>query len=354
MNPRMKKMSIALGIVFGGIIGFNLFKAFMIKRFFASYEPPAVTVASAKAESVNWQPMIHAVGNFVSQNGIEVSSQASGNVAGIHFESGQYIQKGEPLILIDDSVDQALLKFNQAELALKDLNYKRQADLLKRGATSSSNVDEAKANLQQAQAKVEEIQAQIDHKHITAPFSGQLGIRKVSIGEYISPGQTAIVSLQSLDPLYLEFYLPEQEHKKLHADQRIRFEVDSFPNLIFEGRINAVNSKIDLTTHNVQVQATLANCPLDALQRPKDSKLIESKPQKGGNKLIVTCNSEANRHNKVSQYAFIPGMFSSIDIAQPSKPDTIVVPSTAISYSLYGNSVFLIEPDKSGKKDEKR
>jgi membrane fusion protein, multidrug efflux system len=350
MQRRMKIMGIALGVVFGGIIAFNLFKAFMMNRFFAHYEPPAVTVSSAIAEEVNWQPTIDTIGNFVAINGVEVNSEASGKVMQIHFDSGQYVEKNEPLITIDDAVDQAMLKFNQSELTLKELNYKRQTDLLKKGATSGSSVDEAKANLQQAQAKVEQIQAQINHKHIGAPFSGRLGIRQVNLGQYISPGQTSIVSLQSLDPLYIEFYLPEQLYKKIQQNQTIVFSLDEYPSIVFEGTISAVNSKVDLTTHNVLIQAILPNCPAQALKDPKKSTLIKTHKQQRGSKLIVTCNSDENLRSKVRDFAFIPGMFSSIEIAQPMEANTVIVPTTAVSFSLYGNAIYLIEKNKDGKK----
>lgn len=352
MNKRLTIMGITLLVVFGGIIAFNLFKAFMIKQFFASYEPPAVTVSSAVAQSVDWKPTIDAVGNFVAINGVDVNSEASGNVVKIHFESGQYVEKDEPLITIDDSIDQALLKFNQSELTLKELSYKRQADLFKRGATPSSSVDEAKANLQQAQAKVEQIQAQIQQKHIGAPFSGRLGIRQVNLGQYVTPGQTSIVSLQSLDPLYLEFYLPEQYYKRVHVNQPITFSVEEFPNILFEGTISAINSKVDLTTHNVQVQAILPNCPADAIKDPTKSPLIKTRKQIRGDKLNVSCNSELNQKNKIKSFVFIPGMFSSIEVDQPAEPNTVIVPSTAISYSLYGNAVYIIEKNKEGKKNK--
>lgn len=352
MKKRMTIMGIALGVVFGGLIAFNLVKAFMIKRFFASYEPPAVSVSSAVAQAVDWQPTISAIGNFVATNGVDVNSEASGNVVEILFDSGQYIEKNAPLITIDDSVDQAMLKFNQSELTLKELNYKRQTDLLKKGATPGSSVDEAKANLQQAQAKVEQIKAQINHKHIGAPFSGRLGIRQVNIGQYIDPGHTSIVSLQSLDPLYLEFYLPEQLHKKIQPNQTILFSIEEFPHTLFEGTVSAVNSKIDLTTHNVLVQATLPNCPTDALTDPLKSPLVKTKKEKRGNNLIVTCNSETNNKNKVRNFSFIPGMFASIEIEQPAHPNTIIVPTTAVSFSLYGNAVYLIEKNKEGKKSK--
>lgn len=277
MKKRMIIMISALGVVFGGIIGFNLFKGFMIKRFFASYEPPPVSVSSVIAVRKNWQPHLSAVGNFVAMNGVDINAETSGKVVKIHFESGQYLEKENPLIDIDDQVDEATLKFNQAELALRQLNFKRQSDLFKRGATSSSVVDEATASLQQAQANVERTQAEIRKKHIVAPFSGQLGIRQVNLGQYITPGQTTIVTLQSLDPLYLEFYLPEHLLKRLHINQGIRFSVEGFPNLLFEGKITAINAKVDTNTHNILVQATLPNCPADVQSKLDHSNLVTVK-----------------------------------------------------------------------------
>lgn len=352
MKKRLTIMVIALVVVFGGIIAFNILKAFMIKRFFASYQPPAVAVASAVAQEVNWVPTLNAVGNFVAINGVDVGSQASGNVTKIDFESGQFVEKGAPLVTLDDSVDQAVLKFNQSDLTLKTLSHKRQSDLYKRGATPISSVDEAKATLDQAQAKVDQTLAQINQKHITAPFSGRLGIRQVNLGQFVNPGQTTIVSLQSLDPLYLEFYLPEQLYKKVHPDQTITFSLEEFPNLLFEAKVSAINSRVDLTTHNVLVQGTLANCPANAIKDPTNSPLVKTRQEPNGSKLIVSCDTAINAKNKVQKYAFVPGMFAAVEIDQPPKPHTVIVPSTAISYSLYGNSVYIIEKDKEGKKNK--
>lgn len=352
MTKRVKIMIIALAIVFGGLIGFNLFKSFMIKRYFANYSPPAVSVSSVKVSEKRWKPQLPAVGNFVAMNGVEVNSQTSGNVVKIHFESGQYIEANAPLIDIDDQVDQANLKFNQADLALKQLNYQRQQDLFKRGATSSSTVDEATANLQQAQANVERMQAEINKKHIVTPFAGQLGIRQVNLGQYITPGQTSIVTLQSLDPLYLEFYLPEQQRKNLYLNQPIQFSVEAFPNVVFGGKITALNSKVDTDTHNIKVQATLPNCPAE-IKDPKNSKLIQIKKQTDGQKDLVICDTALNAANHVTHFTFIPGMFASISVERPTELLSVMVPSTAISYSLYGDSVFLIEKDKNKDSDGK-
>lgn len=349
MKKRMTIMLIALFIVFGGLIGFNMFKAYMIKRYFATYEPAAVTVSSVEAKTINWHPEIDAVGNFLAINGVDVNAEVSGNVVKIHFNSGEYVKKGEPLIDIDDSVEQATLKFNRAELTLKEISFKRQSDLYKRGATPSSSVDEARANLEQAQANVEKTQAEINQKHIKAPFTGRLGIRQVNLGQFINPGQTMIVSLQSMDPLYLEFYLPEQLFKKIHIKQPISFAVDGFSGMQFKGKITAINSKVDPNTHNILVQATVPNCPASAFNAIEQSSLIKIETEENSRLKTVVCNSELNDKNNVDQFIFLPGMFASIDVSQPPVPNTVVLPSTAISYSLYGNSVFVIE---KGKKDK--
>lgn len=352
MKKRMIVMIIALSVVFGGIMSFNLFKAHMMKRFFAHYEPPAVTVSSVTAVERSWEPAIAAVGNFVAMNGVDVNSEASGNVVAIHFDSGQFVAKDKPLIDIDDTVDQATLKFNQSELTLQQINFKRQEDLFKRGATPISSLDAAKAKLVQAQADVEKTEAIIRQKHIAAPFSGQLGIRQVNLGQYITPGQTSIVTLQSMDPLFLEFYLPENLLKRLHLNQKITLSVEQSPGLLFEGKITAINSKVDINTHNILVQATVPNCPVKALTNPLHSSLITAKKQKYDNKLLITCDSNLNISNKVVEFNFIPGMFAAIEVEQPKIPNVVVLPTTAISYSLYGNSVYVIKKDEESTKDQ--
>jgi len=346
MTKRMKKMLIALSVIFGGIILFNLFKSFMMHRFFANFTPPAITVSSVTARKINWEPHINAVGNFVAVNGVDVNSQASGNVVAIHFDSGQYVEANKPLIDIDDSVDEATLKSNQSDLALQELNHNRQTDLFKKGATSKASVDEAQAKLLQAKALVEKTTALIRQKHITAPFSGQLGIRLVDLGQYITPGQTAIAALESMDPIYLNFYLPEQLFRHLHIGQNILFSVEQNKNLLFKGKISAINSKVDEKTHNIKVQATLANCPAKAIAPPYNSPLIKTKKEANGDKIIISCDSKLNEKEKIHKFNFIPGMFAAIEVEEPPIPNVIVLPTTAISYSLYGNSVYLIEKDK--------
>ena len=354
MKKRMTLMVIGLAVVFGGIFAFNLIKSILMGRFFAHYQPPAITVSSVKAVARDWKPRIEAVGNFVAINGVEVNAQVSGTVVAIHVDSGQYLEKGSPLLDIDSRVDEATLKFNQAELSLQEVNYKRQVDLLKRNATATSSVDEARAKLLQAQATLEKTQTLLDQKHIKTPFSGQLGILQINLGQYITPGQTDIVTLQSLDPMFLDFYLPEQRLEDVHLNQAITFSVEQNPSLRFQGTITAINSKIDPNTHTLHVQATLPNCPTDVLQDPLHAKSLTVKKLPYQNTLLITCNSELNTQHHVKRFNFMPGMFASIEMDEPTKQKTIVLPSTAISYTLYGNSVFVIEKDKGGKQTVKR
>jgi len=352
-NKRMSILILALILVFGGILVYHLFAGYMMKRYFARFASPAVTVSSVTAKQRDWKPHFSAVGNFVAIKGVNVNSQAAGDVVAIHFESGQYVEKDTPLIDLDDSVDQATLKFNQAELALQHINHTRQTDLLKRAATSSSTVDAAKAKLLQAEAEVEKTLAQIRQKHITAPFSGQIGIRQVNLGEYITVGNTSIAPLQLLDPLFMTFYLPEQLITRLKIGQIITFSVAHNPDLLFEGKITAINAKVDSNTHTIEVQATLPNCPTDALRDPTHSPLVTTQKGAHDQKTRVICNSELNTKNHVSAFNFIPGMFASIEVDQPKIPHVITLPSTSISYSLYGNSVFVIETTKADPNDPK-
>ncbi|MDP3705228.1 MAG: efflux RND transporter periplasmic adaptor subunit [Legionellaceae bacterium] len=352
MNKRMKIMIIALSIVFGGLIAFNIIKGIVVTYLFEHYVPPAVTVSSVVAKSKNWKPYISAVGNFVSINGVDVNSQSGGKVTAIHFNSGQFVEQDSPLVDIDDTVDQATLKFNFADLALRKTNYQRQIDLLKRNAAAASTVDEAKAKLLEAEANVEKTQAIINQKHIITPFAGVLGIRQINLGQYIQPGETGIVSLQSMDPIFLQFYLPEQLLERLAINQTIRFSIEQNPNLIFEGKVTAINSKVDSNTHTVEIQATLPNCPTSELQDPLHSNIVTGKQQASDDTIVVTCHSDINSKNHITQFNFIPGMFAAIEVDQPVISDVVILPSTAISFTMYGDSVFIIEKSKDGKPDE--
>lgn len=349
-QKRFRHLLIGICVFIFLVLLFNLIKEAIMGYFLSHYEPPPVTVSSVTAKTQDWQPYLTSVGNFVALNGVEVNAQASGNVVTVHFESGQYIQANAPLIDIDDSIEQASLKFSQAELSLKQINFKRMQELFSKHATSTSSLDEAKASLEQANANVDKIQAQIRQKHIVSPFAGKLGIRQVNLGQYITPGQTKIVTLQSVDPLYLHFYVPEQTYKKIQKNQKVLITLEDYPNLLFVSKITAINPIADTNTHNIEVQATLPNCPQDALFNLKLYPWVKVEKDPHSNRQLVTCDSAANQTHQVRHFAFLPGMFASIDIVLPKIPHAIVLPATAISYSLYGDAVYLIEPLSEAQK----
>lgn len=312
LSRRMIILLMMLAIIFGGIIGYNLFRGYMMGQYFASFEPPPITVSAVTAKEENWQSVLSTVGSFVAIDGVDISSQAAGIVREISFESGEYVKAGDPLLIINDGVDQATLKSNMATLLLKKLNFERQIRLKTTGFAAMSSIDQARADLDNAAACVQQIEATIAQKHIQAPFDGKLGIRQVSLGQYITPGQTVIVTLQRLDPLYLQFYVPEQQLPNLYEGQPIVFYVDALPEKPFSGKITAINSKIDTNTHNVLVQATVNN------QKKENS----------------------------DDFAFAPGMFAKIDVLMAQKSNAIVLPLTAVSYTLYGDSVYVIKKKK--------
>ena len=353
MTRRMTIMCIVLFVVFGGLIGFNVFKKIAIQHYFARYQPPAVTVSSVMVQKKDWQPRLSAVGTFVAINGVDVNTQAAGKVSAIHFHSGEFVEQDSPLIDIDDSVEQATLKYNQADLALQQTNYQRQTDLFKKNATPKSSVDDAKARLLEAEANVEKTQAEINLKHIKAPFAGIVGIRLINLGQFVQPGNTSIVTLQSLDPIYLHFYIPEQYIDAIKIGQTIHFKVEQNPGVDYLGTISAINSKIDENTHNVQVQATIANCPTVNAQSWKQTDLFKKTQQLDADENSLVCDTTLNLTHKINKFNFIPGMFASIQIGLPVMQDSVRIPTTAISYTMYGNSVFVIEKLKD-KQDKER
>lgn len=352
MKKRMSIMVIALVVVFGGLIGFNIFKQYMTAKYMASFKMPPVSVSTTLVKKTDWQPTIDGVGNFSAVNGVDVNSQQSGHVTRIDFSSGDYVEEGKLLLEIDHSIDDASLAEAKANLSLAKISFDRQSSLYKKQAASESEVDQARANYQKSQAEVEKIQATIDQKLIRSPFAGKLGVRLVNLGQFISPGTTQIVTLQSQDPLFLQFYLPEQYLKELHTGQKIVFNVDAYSNFYFQGEIQALNSKVDTNTHNVLVQAQVANCPHPTKSKNND-KLWEKKVDPISGITLYQCDTKRNTDNKIKDFAFVPGMFANIHVMLPIQKDIIVLPRTAINYSLYGNSVYVVQSNKDSSSEKK-
>lgn len=311
MKKRMVIMIIALVIVFGGIFGWDFIKSRMIANAIAHSERPPVYVATAIAKSTTWQPIIPAVGTFVAINGVDVTSEVSGTVNKILFDSGDVVNAGQPLVKLDDSTDLQDLKNYQAQLKLAKINFERQKDLYARRATSQSLVDSAEAQYQEAQAMVGKTEVLIAKKTISAPFAGRIGIRQVNLGQYVSPG-TGLVTLQSFNPIHVQFSLPEQDLKNLHVGQTVEVRVDAYPDEVFKSKITAINSKVDPNTRNILIQATLPN---------PDHKLY-------------------------------PGMFANVAVLLPTENQVVTVPQTAIAYSLYGDIVYFVKQNGTNKKGQ--
>lgn len=310
MSKQMIRMLIIVGIVFGIIFGVYGFKKGAFFWFLKHYTPPPVTISATTAKAVTWQSYLNSVGTLIAINGVEITSEVAGIVKEIHFESGQFVKKGDLLVLLDTRVENAQLKNDQAKLNLTQLNYNRSLTLSKKNAASQSAVDATRAELLEAEAVVESTQAKIQQKTIVAPFDGRIGIRQINIGEYVSAG-TGMVSLQSLDPLYVQFNLPEQFLSLLYIGQPIDITVNQRKLHEVKGVISAINSKVDQITRNILVQATIPNQSME----------------------------------------LYPGMFAAVRVWLKQEKNVVTLPQTAVSYSLHGDAVYLIkqEKDKSGK-----
>jgi membrane fusion protein, multidrug efflux system len=306
MIKRMVIMLIAVAVVFGGIFGFQAFKAVMIKKFMSSMSAPPQTVSTTKAEYSQWQPQIEAVGSLRAVKGADLSLEVAGVVDSISFNSGDDVAQGAPLLKLRADDDTAKLVSLQATAELSEITYERDLKQFKIQAVSQATLDTDAANLKNAKAQVAEQQAVLDKKFLRAPFAGHLGIRQVDLGQYLGAG-TTIVTLQALDPIFLDFFVPQQAVDQIRLGQAVTVRVDAFKDQTFAGEISAINPKVDTNTRNIQVRATLKN---------PDHKLL-------------------------------PGMYATVDIATGAPQKYITLPQTAITYNPYGDTVYVID-QKSG------
>ncbi|HEX2549156.1 MAG TPA: efflux RND transporter periplasmic adaptor subunit [Gammaproteobacteria bacterium] len=309
MSRQMKRMLIIVGIVLALIFGWYGVKKIMFWWFSSHYAPPPVTVNASTVQEKNWQSYLTSVGTLTAAMGVNISGETGGIVKEVRFDSGQSVQKGDVLFLLDTSIEQAQLKDRRAQLKLAELNYQRDQTLMKRNAISEAAQDISYARYKQASAAVEEMEARIQQKTLTAPFSGKTGIRKIDVGEYISAGEE-MVTLQALDPLRVRFNLPEQYLLDIALDQAVDVTVNlSHGNKTIRGKITAINSKVNETTRNILVEATIPN----------------------------------------TQMQLYPGMYADVKIWLHERKNVLTIPQTAISYSLHGDSVFIIKNDEKDK-----
>ena len=300
MKKRMIVMIVVFVVIIGGMLGFKFMMAKGTAQFLAHMPVPPQTVSTAVAGSEDWQQALDAVGTLRAVNGADMSSEVAGIITGISFESGQDVDKDAVLIQLRDDDEIAQLKALQATATLAQINLDRDQKQLKAQAISQATIDSDTATLNSAKAAADAQQAVIDKRTIRAPFAGHLGIRQIDIGQYLNPG-TAIVTLQQLDPIYVDFNLPEQAMPQISTGQKVTAHIDALPTLAFEGEISAINAKIDEATRNIEVRATFKN---------PDHKLL-------------------------------PGMFVHISVTVGEPQKLITLPQTAITYNPYGNTVFL-------------
>jgi membrane fusion protein (multidrug efflux system) len=302
-----KRMIIMLGIVillFGGVFGFKMFKASMMKKYMSFQAPPSV-VTAMKAEYQAWQPQLPAVGSLRAVRGVEVTSEIAGLVRAIHIRPNEEVKAGKVLVELNADADIAQLHALEAAADLAQTVYDRDKKQLEVQVVSQAAVDADAADLRSKRAQVAQQQALVDKKTIRAPFAGRLGITFVNPGQYLNPGDR-IVTLQSLDAVYCDFYLPQQELSRLAIGQKVVLTTDSYPGRSFEGKITAINPKVDPDTRNVQVEALIMNPGLKLL----------------------------------------PGMYASVEVRAGVVQRYLTLPQTAVTYNPYGDTVFLIEEGK--------
>ena len=298
----MLVMLVLVGAVAGGYVWIQQFKAGMIHGFLASMANPPQTVSTVTAATQTWQPEVQAVGSLRAVNGATLSLEVGGVVDRINFQSGDDVQQGQVLLQLRADDDTAKLAALEASAALAQVNYDRDLRQFHSQAVSQAVVDSDNYNLKNARAQADEQRAMVAKKTLRAPFAGHLGIRAVDLGQYLNPG-TAVVTLQALDPLFVDFTVPQQALSRVVVGQAVAVKVDTFPDQTFQGKIIAVNPTVDTDSRNVQMRASLPN----------------------------------------PNHRLLPGMFATIDIAAGGAEQHITLPQTAITYNPYGSTVYLVE-----------
>jgi membrane fusion protein (multidrug efflux system) len=306
-----KRMMLMLGVMTLFIVTIGLVKFFQIRAAIAqgsSYQPPPEAVTTIAVSQDQWAASLNAIGTVAAVHGVMVSADLAGIVGGIHFESGRRVQAGDVLVRLDTSQERAQLAAAEAQGELARLNLERSNQLLQKGVVAQAEYDRMTAEAKQAEARTGEIRATIQRKTIRAPFAGVLGIRQINLGQYLNGGD-AVVQLQSMDPVYVNFSLPQQDVAALRIGAEVRVSADSIALANVVGRITAINAVVDEATRNVQVQATLRN-PRGMLR---------------------------------------PGMFVEVQASLGTSTPVMALPASAINYAPYGNSVFVVSNLKDPK-----
>jgi multidrug efflux system membrane fusion protein len=303
-------VGLLLAVLVGGLVGFNAFRTKMITQFFANNKPPPASVSIADATSEVIPNLLTAVGDLAAVHQVNVTTDVSGRITDIMFTAGSTVTAGSPLVQLFDGPEQGDLASFKAQATVAQLSLDRAKQLAARQFGPQSTVDSAQAAYDQANAGIAKTQAIISQKLVRAPFDGELGVRHVEVGQFLTAG-TQIVSLTDLSELYANFTVTEKGSAQLKVGQTVRILVDAYPGRAFEGKITAIEPQISTDTRNIRVQATIAN----------------------------------------PDHILKPGMFATTTVVLPDRPAVVTVPETAVDYTLYGDSVFLIteKKDDDGK-----
>jgi membrane fusion protein, multidrug efflux system len=294
-------VGLLLALLVGGLVGFNAFRSHMIAQFFANNKPPAATVTVAEAKSEVVPNLLTAVGDLAAVHQVNVTSDVSGRITDIMFTAGAKVKAGSPLLQLFDGPEQGDLASFKAQATVGQLVLDRAKQLAARQFGPQATVDAAQAAFDQASAGIAKTEAIISQKLVRAPFDGELGVRHVEVGQFLTAG-TQIVSLTDLSALYANFTTTEKDSATLKVGQTVRIVVDAYPGKIFEGKITTIEPQINTDTRNIRIQATIDN----------------------------------------PDHILKPGMFATTTVVLPDKPAVITLPETAVDYTLYGDSVYLI------------
>ena len=310
----VKRMLLMLAVVLAVIAGLGFVKYRKIQGFKAqgaSFAPPPTAVTTVIAKRDTWPSTLQVIGTAAAIQGVTVSADLPGTVDKIHFESGKAVQAGDVLVELDTRQERAQLAATQADWDLAKINFERQEKLVAQGVVARTEYDNALAQQKSTEAHVGEMKATIERKTIRAPFSGILGIRQINLGQYLAAGQ-AIVSLQSVNPIYVNFGVPQQQSSQVRMGAGVHMTSDDIPGVQFAGRVSALDSVVNEATRNIQVQATLAN-PQGKLR---------------------------------------PGMFVQVELGLGANREVFPLPASAINYAPYGDSVYVVtdvQDPKTGK-----
>ncbi|MHB8481574.1 MAG: efflux RND transporter periplasmic adaptor subunit [Nitrospiria bacterium] len=308
-----KRMFIMLGIaalILGGIFGFQLFKAKMMKKFFAANQAPPVAVTAMKADFQTWKPSLNAVGSLRAVHGTDVTGEIAGLVRTVNFKSGDEVREGQVLVQLNADADIAQLKSLESLTELARTLYERDKAQFAVQAVSQATVDTDAFDFKSKQAQVAQQAALVEKKTIRAPFSGRLGISTITPGQYVNPGDK-IVTLQSLDPIYVDFFVPQQKLTRISLGQSVRVTTDTYPGRSFAGKVTVINPKVDTETRNIQLEAVIPN----------------------------------------PRHELLPGMFASVNVEDGAEQRYLTLPQTAVTFNPYGETVYIVEEgkEKDGK-----